>query len=68
MLCYLYNNYKDLEQEVSDLTKSSCVLFDLLPITELFEVLEQRKISFKSFRNFLPLMQYRKKFIPLLVG
>ena len=30
-------------------------------------VLEQHKISFTSFRNFCPLMQYNKKFIPLLV-
>ena len=27
----------------------------------------QRNISFKSLRNFCPLMQYRKKLIPLLV-
>ena len=31
------------------------------------DLVMQQSISFKSFLNFLPLIQYKKKFIPLLV-
>ena len=60
-----------------------CVPSLFLPLVQMLEVfvwtrdsseteeegdrVMQQTISFKSFRNFLPLTQYRKKFIPLLV-
>ena len=43
------------------------VILTLLSTDEVLGLLLQQTISFRSLRNFCPLMQYKKKLIPLLV-
>ena len=43
------------------------LLQTVLPTRDLRDLLMEHNISFKSFRNFFPLIQYKKKFMPLLV-